>query len=194
MAPLVITALAFGRSVVFWVLLAIAAYIFNVYAPIAFGVCAAVVMERFGPWHERYRLHLGVVAAALFACVVAFGHYHRFSPPMALCIVLALAVKGPKKPVGAFFGGVSYPFYLNHWIGVFAANAAFGMIGLKGSVISRVAAVLMSLVVSAILYLVIDRNVMRRRSEYFTKRRGSVLALIGYLLVIIGLAVGIAIT
>jgi len=193
-APILLVSLASKRSIALWIVISIAAYTFNIYAPIAFGVCAAVISSHIGNWHERYRIHLGVLAAVFLGMVFVFDDYRHFSAPMAICTVLALAIRGRKTQLGSFAGGISYPFYLNHWIGVFAANAAFGLIGLKGTLLAKLCSIFISLFAAAMLFIVIDRPTMKYRSAFFTKQRGIALAATGYSLVAIGTLGGLYLT
>jgi peptidoglycan/LPS O-acetylase OafA/YrhL len=75
---------------------------------------------------------------------------------------------------------------LNHWIGIFAAHALFGRLGLRDTLASNFGAVILSVAVAALLYAVVDRRVMAARSRHYTAQRGVFLATLGFALVITG--------
>jgi hypothetical protein len=54
--------------------------------------------------------------------------------------------------------------------------------------------VLLALMVAAVLYIAIDRNVREHRDRYFTEFRGRVAVIAGWTLVLFGLAGGLMIT
>jgi hypothetical protein len=54
------------------------------------------------------------------------------APFCALAIVLLLAVR-----IGWALSLAAFPLYLDHWIGVFAANAVLTPIGLRGSMVAH---------------------------------------------------------
>lgn len=182
-APILIVVLPFGRSAAFWSAVALVAVLSSSwFGSISLGVLAAVVRPRVNPW----LLVAGALAAA--AGMVAID-YTSFAPPFALAIVLLTSKQGLRSPVGEFFGGVSYPLYLYHWIGMFAANAAgkhFGFVSGRGEI-----AYLVAVAVGTAAYLLVDRNVMRWRSYSYRPATGKVLMGIAYSLFAVGLTYGI---
>lgn len=199
LAPFLITVMParIGRSIWFWVMLALIAnlsFYWNYFGAISLGVLAAVFRHRIGDWHTAAiaKTTLAVACVALLAATY-FGplDYRIGAPLFSLCLVLLLAQSGGHSPVAAFVGGVSYPMYLNHWIGVFIANAAFAFIGLRGSLLCQVSGVVLSLAISAGLYVLVDLQVRRNRDRYFTAWRGKIAAATGFALVAIGLAGGL---
>lgn len=186
-----------GRSIWFWVMLAMAANVsiyWNYFGAISLGVLAAVVRFRAGDWHA---LPVAKAALAIMAVILVattyFGplDYRIGAPLFSLCVVLLLAQPGEHSPVAAFVGGVSYPMYLNHWIGVFIANAAFGAIGQRGSLLCQISGVILSLAISAVLFVVVDLKVRLNRDRYYSAVRGKIAAITGFTLVAIGMAGGI---
>lgn len=199
LAPFLITIMParIGRSIWFWGILAAIANLslyWNYFGSISLGVLAAVVRHKAGDWHNATiaKVALAIMGAALLA-VTYFDllDYRIGAPLFSLCLVLLLAQGGAHSHVASFVGGVSYPMYLNHWIGVFLANAVFGAIGLRGSLLCQVSGVVISLIVCAILYVVVDLQVRRNRDQYFTFLRGKIAAATGFALVAIGLAGGL---
>ena len=124
LAPLllVLAVPRFGRSSLTWGALAFAALLFDAYAAIVLGVCAALIKHRFGPVHRTLPA-LAAIAAVSAACIgllVAEAPYFLVAPILGLGVVLLLSAPGQQHRLGAVFGGMSYPLYLNHWIGLFA--------------------------------------------------------------------------
>jgi peptidoglycan/LPS O-acetylase OafA/YrhL len=193
---LVVVSPIIGRAVSTWIAICLLAWYFNVYASIAFGVAAAVMAAKLGPVHLKLvsRLILACVAIGT-ACGMAAGwNYETLAPPFSIAVVLLLAKMGQPVWLGAIVGGVSYPLYLNHWIGPFVAHSVFKPFGLRDSAVSHALSVTFSLFFAYCMYCIIDRPVLKRRSQYFTPARGRVAMILAYLLVIVGLSVGLLIT
>lgn len=181
-----------GRHVLTWVLIALAAWGGRYYASIVFGVLAAVAVKRFGPVHQTT---LGRVAVAIVALLSAAGlaaglAYELIVPVCAVSIVLLLAYKGERRPLGVLVGGMSYPLYLNHWIGVFLANAMLKPFGLKDTGSRQVLAVVFSVGIAVALYWWVDRRLLAKRREMYAPSRGRTVAVLGYGVTAVGLMIG----
>jgi peptidoglycan/LPS O-acetylase OafA/YrhL len=195
-APLFIILLPVGRSIWFWAVLALGLMIsplWGSFTSIALGVLAVVIRERLGNWHQR---RISIACLGLFA-VAAFGlvyadiiSYRAGAPLVAISVVLALAQPGHHSRIAEFLGGVSYPMYLNHWIGAFVAHAVFARFGMRGTFIAELSSVLIAFLIACALYLTIDQNIRRHRDRYFTIMRGRRIAAVGYALVTVGLIFG----
>ncbi|HZK80498.1 MAG TPA: hypothetical protein VFC46_05505, partial [Humisphaera sp.] len=120
--------------------------------------------------------------------------YRVGAPLSSIAIVLLLAQPGQHSKLATFLGGISFPMYLNHWIGVFAANAMFAKFGLRDTFACHVSGVILSIGVAAVLYVAIDQNVRRRREKYFSDIRGKSVAVCGFALVAVGLIGGLILT
>jgi peptidoglycan/LPS O-acetylase OafA/YrhL len=193
-APLLIVLLprAWGRQPLFW--LVVYAFVMWLswffFAAISLGVLAACVAQQRGAWHQSgtARVVLLAVAALLLAAMFT-GHmpYPIGQPIFAVATVLALAQPGASTAVGRFIGGISYPLYLLHWIGLFAANALSVFLGGRDSVAVHSLAVGLAWVVAGVAYVLVDRNIQRYRSQWFTAARGRVAMVAAYGLTSIGL-------
>jgi peptidoglycan/LPS O-acetylase OafA/YrhL len=187
-APCLITLMPYkiGRSMWFWAFLStfsLGSIGWQNFGAISLGVLAAVSRASFGDWHLRVRWPLSVAAIIGFMLTYLGVVPLRLAAPVsAILIVLSLAVPGEESKVGSFVGGISYPLYLNHWIGIFSAAALFGH-----TIIGRLAGLPCAVIVAIILYVAIDQNVRRYRSALFTIRRGLITAAIGFLLLTSGL-------
>lgn len=195
LAPLLLVCLParIGKSVLLWGLIGMAAVNTQLYGAIVLGVFAAVV-HHHRPGFLASRLLRVVFSVALgigVLSMVAGLTYERIAPACAVLIVLLLARAGRRSCTGAFFGGLSYQLYLNHWIGGFVATVLLIPFGLRQSPLVVVLAVPISVGLAALLYRFIDRPLLERRAALFTFRRGLVATATGYTLVAIGIAYGI---
>jgi peptidoglycan/LPS O-acetylase OafA/YrhL len=192
LAPIVMLALPFGKKLWLWLLLAVAMVAFEMRAaPIALGVAAAISQRDYGAWHARRIVHAAIVAATLLLLAAMW----RFDimpvhALFALGVILSLAVVGRRDRLGMFAGAISFPLYLNHWIGSFAMHAfaklAHGLSPALGIAIAYLCAVAVGIVTWAL----VDRWVMAHRGGWFTRKRGRLLGAWAYAMVTIGLIGG----
>jgi peptidoglycan/LPS O-acetylase OafA/YrhL len=105
-----------------------------------------------------------------------------------------LAIVGKPTRLGAIVGGVSYPLYLNHWLGSFIAHATFKPFGMRDSTVANVLSITFSAFFAYVMYRLVDRPLLKHRSQYYTLARGRAAMLVAYGLVIVGLVVGFWIT
>lgn len=195
LAPLLLVLLSdrWGRSIIVWCMLAALAWLSRQYASIVFGVVAAVFayskpgILRGAP----SRVLLGVVALASAGAMAFNFHYQLIAPFFSICVVLLLAIPGSRQPLGEIAGGMSYPLYLNHWIGGYATNALLQPFGLRGSVAGHILSTLLNISFAIALYWYMDRRILIHRHQWYSKRRGLFAMRIAYLLVVVGFLVGI---
>ncbi len=196
-APLMILFARWGRMPAMWAALAVFAIVLETfYGSIALGVLAAVLRRRFGDWHLK-GMAPALFAAVFFLCVFLYARfpeeYLRIAPFAAVSAVLLLARAGKKSRIGAFAGGVSYPLYLNQWIGVFFAREIALDFPDHQLIVTVLLSVVLNLAIASLLYLAIDAQVRKRRNEWFTPARGRAAAMIAYGLIILGGAGGLLI-
>jgi len=117
--------------------------------------------------------------------------YELVSPFFAISVVLLLATEGKPSTVGRFLGGMSYPLYLNQWIGVFATHFALKQFGMRTSILATILSAATSLAFCSFLYLVVDSQVIARRATWYSRRLGWTLAGVGYVLIAIGSVTGV---
>ena len=106
-----------------------------------------------------------------FICEVD-AYYYVLAPLTALMVVLLSAVPGGKYRVGAFLGGMSYPLYLNHWIGIFAAHAVQKIVPIDGKTNVALLSYAIAVGLAAVFYVAVDRVILARRATYFTATTG----------------------
>ena len=195
LAPLllVVAAPRFGRNPITWAALALCAYAFDIYASIVFGVLAATLHRRFPDFHLRplSRIVLAGILLAATPWLFADQAYRYAAPWAAIAIILLLAIRGTKHPGGTLAGGLSYPLYLNHWIGGFAATVLLIPLGLRQSPVHPVLSVALAIGFAAALYWWMERPLLARRRQLHTPLRAKVTTAIAYTMVIVGVLVGI---
>jgi len=189
-APLLIVLSPWGRKLEVWMLIALLACVSDSwYAAISLGVFASLARERFGDWHlvPRARAVLAVLTTLVFAATRLPQAYDYAAPIFAVCVVWLCAVPGSRSSLAMFLGGVSYPLYLNHWMGAFVAHALVGHAGLA----VRLASYAFGLTAGVIAYLLVDRPVMAWRGALFTELRGRACTATAYALMALGLTFGL---
>jgi len=194
LAPLTILFLPLGRSIRLWGALALIFVALDWHAgSIALGVCAAILQHD----HDIAGRLWVRVAALLTALICAILMYltatqYVLGPFFALSVVLATAIRGKRSPVALIAGGLSYPLYLNHWIGAFAVNFVTKR-WLPLEIPAHIIAVYTVAVLIALgLYWLVDRQVQIKRNRWYNPVLGRHLALLAYSLVGIGLIAGAA--
>jgi len=194
MAPLllVLAAPAIGRSLWVWLCVSFAAWYFGIGASIVFGVTAAVAHAN-GVVFTKSMPRAVVLAAGLSAAVgmATGGSYFAWVPVVAVCIVLLLSMQGPKQGVGALVGAISYPLYLNHWIGVFVAHALLSPWALRESALAHVVSTAVNVLLALALYKLIEQPLLAKRSQWYTESRGRRATLVAYMSVCVGLCLGL---
>jgi peptidoglycan/LPS O-acetylase OafA/YrhL len=193
LAPLILVLLGTtGKKVTTWVLIAAALYFLDVYASISFGVLAAVFKHEYGDYHQNRYCKFICLSTLLAAGTALYYNYNyvTFAPFLAISTVLLLAVKGKKSKVGVFLGGMSYPLYLNHWIGVFFFNLVLEPFDLRNTPLRQFLSVLMNLGIAAFLFYYIERICLSYRHKLFNETRGKIITIIAYMFVILGISIG----
>jgi peptidoglycan/LPS O-acetylase OafA/YrhL len=189
-APALIYSISIGRSVYLWGAILIALLFIGQtdFASISAGVCAASSQRLWPQWHSRPTATLLVLAGTVISAFALPYFYRESAPFFSVSLVLLAARIGKRTEIGQFFGGISFPMYLNAWIGVSIVHA---LIGHGQSVPVAVCAYIAGAIVGAISYLLIDRNVLARRSSWYSPRLGHTAAICAYALLFCGLGFGV---
>ncbi len=190
-APLLMTLLPFGRTLVFWVFIAVWAYFFaSGYAAISFGVVAAVASKRTPNVHLSIPGTIGLLFAMTGSAVAMFlGATFAYAAPIfAISVVLLVARPTARNAFTRWIGGVSFPLYLNAWIGIFALHAVEKHFHLGVSSYEVPLTFLAAVASAALSYHLIDARVMANRKRYYSNGLGWTLGAVGYCLVLSGCA------
>ena len=164
------------------------------FAAIALGVLLAISREQFGAWYLKPTGLTTVcmtAGAAALTMVLGLVPYAKIFPLVAVCIVGLLAFEGEANRVGRTLGGMSFSFYLNHWIGLFVAHALQKLVSAP---LAWSAGFGVALLTSWCHYRYVDATIAHNRSVYFTLRRGRLACTLGFSLVAVGLVVGAILT
>ena len=196
LAPILLVVVSrYGRNIALWAMLAVGAWYMHKYAPIYLGVLAALIVDKYGDFHKTAVARMILVGTVIvsFTGFIYGTDYRDYSPAFSIALVLLLAIPGKENPVGKFLGGISYPLYLNHWIGVFIANALFKLLSIPHSIVTIILAVILGYLIAIVLYIAIDRPLLSRRGILFTTHRAKFAMFTGYALVSIGILYGLSI-
>lgn len=162
------------------------------------SICLGVAMALYLSSGDRITVPVTARLASIPIIVVSAGllfaqatPFLVIAPFFAISIVLLCTIPGQRTAAALFFGGISYPVYLNHGIAMrlvdrLAISTGFELNWLEGLVKIGV-----GLAAGAIAYAVIDRTVMARRQRYFSQKRGRILGGAGYALLATGLLTGL---
>jgi peptidoglycan/LPS O-acetylase OafA/YrhL len=190
-APLLML-LPVGKRSIFWLAAAVLlGFVSTVFLSVALGVLAACLHREWGDWHLNKWAQAGLMAVgALAATAITYQmSYDLAAPVFSVAVVLLAALPGARGGLGEFLGGISYPMYLNHWMGAFGAHALGKWFGLS-VLLQGGLAYAGGIVAGAAAYLAVDRIVMANRNAYYSPKRGIALAVIGYVLVATGVVLG----
>lgn len=185
----------FGRSIVTWIVIGVFLFIYGAYFSLTLGVIAAIINRIYAGCLESYRVRyfaLLCLTLSTFLLVLG-GPYQILSSIIAVSLVIFLLVKGKQNKLGAFLGGISYPLYLNHWIGLIFANVFINMTGLTIVNIKHFIYAMISYAIAALLYFFIDKPIHRKRKFWFSYNRGLLITVFAYFSVVMGLFFGLII-
>jgi peptidoglycan/LPS O-acetylase OafA/YrhL len=199
-APLLIIFVKWGKQIWPWLLISIALLAFqSMFTMIALGVLAAVVHRKLGEsglpaWNSNtlYQVGMALIAAALFAFIWQNENFAAMAL-FSIAVVLATAIPGKRSKLGLIAGAVSYPLYLNHWLGGYAASAVNKLLLPMNWSTLLFMNYILSVVISLAAWYVIDKQILARRNGWYTPAWGYRLGIAAYALLAIGLAGGLAI-
>lgn len=191
-APLLILFMRSGRSLWLWLIIAACLLLVREsgFAAIALGVCAAIAESQYKITASSVIRWSAVAAAGATAALMVLTSSVFWGPLLAVAVVLGLARPGSRSRLAQIAGGLSYPLYLNHWIGVFAVNFVTKR-GFPVDFLAFVAAqYVLNIGIALALYLAVDRQIQVRRGSWYSDKLGKRLAFTSYALVGAGLIIG----
>lgn len=194
-APLLILLLPFGKKLWAWVI--ISAFLLVAHAnfgAIALGVLAALAARDYPGWHLRRAIKplLWLACAGVFALCWPYNT-EQMRAIFAVLFVLCLAVPGRRGRLGVFWGSVSYPFYLNHWMGAFLINGLLKKLPAIPPALGILASYIVAVAAGVVTWALVDRWVMRDRGSWYQPHRGVMLGATAYILLLIGIIGGLII-
>lgn len=195
MAPIVILFVSFMKYWMTWVAIAILATVFGTwYGSVSAGVLAAMLHRRFGNWHMQPWAIMALICAAALATafwVAGTVEYRFLVPLLAVVVVLLCARPGHRTRLGKWAGGISFPMYLNHWIGLFVASMIASRLPGLGIFTADIIGFVLSLAVAAYAYKLIDLNLYRYRAAWYRPALGYACIIAVYALMALGLVFGL---
>jgi len=192
LAPLLMLFAPWGKSLKLWVPIAIICTLLGGgMASISLGVCAAIAQRDWSFAGRPSTSVASLIIASVCAMVISLrGHDHIVGPLFAISLVVLLASPGTRTRLGIVAGGISFPLYLNQWIAAFALGY-LAKHGLALSPFAHIAVIIvLSIAVAFALYWMIDRPVLKYRSQWFTPDFGRQLGFTAYGLVALGIVGG----
>jgi peptidoglycan/LPS O-acetylase OafA/YrhL len=194
-APLTIVAVKFGRSPLLWIFISAILWLFQFtdFASISLGVLAATIQGMRGAFHLR-RPVIATLAGICVTSLLALStlSYALGAPAFAISVVLLCARPGSRHSIGRFVGAISYPVYLNHWMGAFIVNGISKRIEWLAEPSTGIFSYALGVIAGALAYLLVDRTVMAERDRLYSSLAGKILAAVAYALVALGILGGLA--
>jgi peptidoglycan/LPS O-acetylase OafA/YrhL len=163
------------------------------FGSIALGVLLAFSREHFGEWYLTKAGRPALFTILTLAGSLIWFEYLPYAsaiPVLATALVALLAFRGPGSEVGCVLGGMSFSFYLNHWVGLFAVNFLNKKVGLSYPTGAAIG-LLIALAMAYVHYLYVDSTIANIRTGCFTETRGRAAFATGVGLVSFGAIVGI---
>jgi peptidoglycan/LPS O-acetylase OafA/YrhL len=182
LAPLIMIFVPFGKTVWPWSVIAALCYLSgSQYAAISFGVLAAVVASRCGDWQLKPRARVFLTLGLVVSIVLMYfgaSAYPFGAPLFSVSAVLLCARPIRRTAISRWLGGVSFPLYLNAWVGLFAFHALQKRFGIWQGVTAL--ELVFGVAAGALLYHAIDARVMARRNLWYRPALGWSLGVVGY--------------
>ncbi len=192
-APLIMIFIPYGKTALLWSGIAALCYLSgSQYAAISLGVLAAVLAYSKGEWQvqplARVSLALGLVGSVV---LMSAGAYQFGAPIFSISAVLLCATPMRRTAISRWLGGVSFPLYLNAWLGLFAFHALQKRIWIAEGPWVTALEFLSGIAAGALMYQAIDAQVMARRHRWYTPAIGWSLGIIAYTLIGTGVIFGL---
>jgi peptidoglycan/LPS O-acetylase OafA/YrhL len=183
----------FGRMALTWGLIVALLWIVDIYVPISLGVLAAIINSRQTNLLQSKICQLILFLVFVYASYKLINNlkYDLYAPIFSISLVLLLAKKGQKSFSGSLLGGMSYPLYLNHWIGVFFFNFLLDPFELRDTFLRQVLSIIINFIIAGALYYYIERKILEHRDSFFSSKRAIIFTILPYSLIILGLIFGI---
>lgn len=194
LAPLVMLFVINGKALTTWLIISAVCLAFGSnFGPISLGVCAAIMQRDYRIANQSlYRmLTLFLLLASTLALSLDSSRWDWIAGPIfSIALVVFLATPGERSKIALFFGGLSYPLYLNHWLALYFIHGAAKHLGLLELSSLPLISYLFAIGITVPLYIFIDRRISEHRNEWFNPKLGMYLGIISYFLVTVGIVAG----
>ena len=190
-APLLMLFTRWGKSTTTWGVISLALMAGqSIAAPVAAGVFAAALDQRHSILSST-AWRVATIAITVASAVALFWmNVQPFRSLFSIGVVLMLATPGKRSAAGKFFGAISFPLYLNQWVGGFSVAAFSKYVLPVHPLFGKPLAYLAGILVAVAAWYIVDRTVMLYRDGWYTPTRGRALGVTAYLLVTVGLIGG----
>lgn len=188
-APLVILLFSKGKDLLVWFVISIVTiYLESHFGAISLGVLAAIAQFRYkiAEWKIIRFISFVVIVSSIFLVNKQYSWTDYITPILSIAVVLFFAFPGTRSSTAMFLGGLSYPLYLNHWLGLAFVNGALKHLGFENLAIQPFIAYTAAVLITIPLYLFVDRFVMAHREEWFSPNVGRWLGISAYSLLALG--------
>src|SRR5206468_187526 len=131
-APFLLVLLPRMRAAVLVLVWALNFVVPHHFAGIALGVLLALSLRHYGEWYLKRAAAVGMIlaVAALFVATwKGWAVYSATAPLASVLLVALLARRGEPLRLGKLLGGISYPFYLNHGVGLLLRKTMASRLG-----------------------------------------------------------------
>lgn len=191
-APLLILFMPAGRKLWAWVVIVVVLLALHpTFAAIALGVLAALTARQYPDWYLEPAARVALWAACAAAFVLCWLYNTEAQRAVfAVLLVQILAIPAKRGTLGMFLGAVSYPLYLNHWMGAFLVNGVLKQFPPVPPALAILASFAVAMAAGVVTWALVDRHVMRERDAWYQPRRGIALWVAAYGLLAIGLTGG----
>lgn len=193
--PLLMLFLPHGKTLIFWIVFTLLALSFSTHAgPIALGVCAAILQRDHDLENRPWVRLVALVVVIGCALALSFGKKDLAwlaSAFFSIGVVIALAIPGRRSKIALFLGALSFPLYLNHWLGLSLTHGIAKHTGFLEMAALPFLSYAVAIGITIPIYLLVDRNVMAQRAKWYGPKLGRRLGQMAYALVGIGLLLGL---
>ncbi|QEW06260.1 acyltransferase family protein [Nitrincola iocasae] len=185
-----------GRRILVWFLLATAALIYDIYAPIFIGVLLALILKKHDGVEKNifFKITCGLLFIAGVSLFILNMYMDTASALFSASIVMLLKIPGNPHQIGLFLGGISYSLYLNHWLGEFIANFVVKHTFITNISIRNLISFSSAYIIASIIYIIIEKYCIKMRPLWYTPIYGKYSIIAAYGTVTLGLFIGIYLT
>lgn len=179
------------KSLGFWFVVAVISWIYTAYTSIVFGVLIAISLNKSNTFVNPI-VCLGLFLAANYGLYVAELDPYKMIPFVSAAIVIYLMrFRGDRHFLGKLAGGMSFQLYLNAWIATFVVNFAIKKFDFEKGFLTIMTAVLLAIAISLVMYLLIDKNLIKHRAKFIDFLNTKAIITFMYSIIVLGVFYGL---